>query len=98
MQDEGAQQGGWQATHLAGELRQYKGCTVHVRVIVFQLHLLDLGLCQLLHGLPEVGALGTRDQRVSRKGSQRLPMPYLAGEPQLTGFLLHSMKPIWPLG
>lgn len=68
VQDE-AQQGAWQATHLPGELGQYEGGAVHVRVIVFQLHLLHLGLCQPLHWLPEVGVLGTRDQRASRRGS-----------------------------
>jgi hypothetical protein len=41
---------------LPGELRQYEGGAVHVRVTVFQLHLLHLGLCQLLHWLLEVGA------------------------------------------
>lgn len=43
--------------HLAGELGQDEGGPVHVRVVVSQLHLSHLLLCQLPHRLLEVGVL-----------------------------------------
>lgn len=88
--------------HLPGKLREDEGCPVHVGVVVFQLHLFYLLLHQWLQGLPEVGALGTgvlsqRRALLAPLPGSRLPPPG-ASPLRLTGFLLHSMKPIWPLG
>lgn len=70
---------------------------MHLGVVVPQLPLLHLRLRQLLDGLPEVGVLGTRDGVASGRAVRaRRALP--PGSTQLTGFLLHSMKPIWPLG
>lgn len=95
--------------HLAGKLRQDEGRPVHVRVVVSQLHLFHLLLRQRLHRLLEVGVLGAGRGGEGRvKGGLSVPtgpcQPRTAGRTarkdsrKLTGFLLQSMKPIWPLG
>lgn len=43
---------------LVGKFRQHKGCKVHIRVVVYELHVLHLCLYQPLPGLLEIGALG----------------------------------------
>ena len=49
---------------LADKLRQDEGCPVHIRIVVFQLHLFHLLVCPLPQGLQEVGAwiFATQDE------------------------------------